>query len=140
MAKIILGQPPKSFARSPKFTQVDGTPGEIGVTYIYRTRAEFGQFADALIEEQRAAVAAEMDRVEKLVKAGLPVPEMTQSELIAQEAKANVGYVMGCITGWDLTAEFNRAAVEQLADEVPAAIRAICDEYRAAIVEGRRGN
>jgi hypothetical protein len=140
MAKIILGKPPESFQRTLAFLQVDGSPGSMGVTYIYRTRTEFGAFTDGLIEQGRAAAAAEMDKLADLAKQGQPIPELTQSEILAREAKANVGYVMSCIKGWDLDVPFDLAAVMQLADEVPAAIHSICDNYRAAIVEGRQGN
>ena len=140
MAKIILGKPPKEFKRPLSFAQVNGEPGTMAVNFKYRTRTEFAAFKDQLIEEQRAAGAAEMQQLAALVEKALPMPDLTQVELLAREAKANVDFVMGCLVGWDLDVPFDRAAVEQLADEVPAAILAIVGEYTAAIDQGRQGN
>jgi hypothetical protein len=140
MAKIILGQPPKSFERTVKFLQVDGTPGEIGVTYKYRDRDEFGKFTDGLRADVKAKGDSEMDKLKKFAETGEPIPELTESQIIAGQNETNVSYIMGCVDGWNLDVAFDRAAVAQLVREVPAAIPAIIGEYRDAITEGRAGN
>lgn len=140
MAKIILGQRPKNFPHTVKFPQLSGEPGSMGVTYIYRTRSEFGDFADEIRAEVKAEVEADLAVMQDLHAKGQAIPELSQKEIIARQTKRDVLYVMRCIEGWDLAVPFDRAAVEQLADEVPAAITAICADYREAINEGRLGN
>lgn len=140
MAKIILGQRPKSFPRTINFKQVDGSPGSMEVTYKYRTRTEFGDFADEIRAEIDTKATAEMDHLKELVGKGESIPELTQKEMLRRETETNVGYIMGCVEGWNLDVEFDRAAVLQLADEVPAAIPEIIGAYRDAIVDGRLGN
>lgn len=140
MAKIILGQRPKNFPHTVKFPQLSGEPGSMGVTYIYRTRSEFGDFADEIKAEIKTEVDADMAMMQNLIDKKLPIPELSQKEIVARQTKRDVAYVMRCIEGWDLAVPFDHAAVEQLADEVPAAITAICSDYREAITEGRLGN
>lgn len=140
MAKIILGKPPKEFTRALSFLQVDGSTGSMTAKFLYRTRKQFAQFKDGLIEQARTAAESEMQKLTAQMKRGDALTEPTQEELLTREAKENVDYVMGCLSGWDLDVPFDRAAVEQLADEVPAAMRAIVTAYSEAIVEGRQGN
>jgi hypothetical protein len=140
MAKIILGQRPKSFKRTINFLQIDGSPGSMEVDYTYRTRSEFGKFADGIRAQVKADAEAELDKLKALADQKQPIPELTQSELVAHESTTNVRYVMGCIEGWNLDVPFDEAAVAQLADEVPAAVTAIIATYRDAITEGRSGN
>lgn len=137
MAKIILGQRPKNFLRTVHFKQVDGSPGQIEVTYSYRTRTEFGAFADSIRDQVKAGDEAMIEKIKALAAEG---KQLSQAEIVAEENATNVAYVMGCIEGWNLDVPFDRAAVAQLADEVPAAITAIIGTYRDAIVEGRLGN
>jgi len=140
MAKIILGKRPETFAHTVKFPMLDGSTGAIGLTYKYRTRDEFGEFVDGLRDADKARMEAEIDRFQLLHEQGKPIPELTQSELLARETEMNADYIMGCVQGWDLDVDFDRAAVIQLAGEVPAAIPEIIKGYRDAIVEGRLGN
>lgn len=140
MAKIILGKRPKSFPRTINFLQVDGSPGSMELTFKYRTRTEFGDFADEIRAGIDAKATAEMDRLKALAADGEPIPELTQAEMLRRETETNVGYIMGCVEGWNLDVEFDRSAVLQLADEVPAAIPEIIGGYRDACVEGRLGN
>lgn len=140
MAKIVLGQQPKNFSYTVTFAMLDGSAGGMEVSGIYRTRTEFGQFADGIRAGARKAAEADLARVKELAAKGQPIPELTQQELLARENAINVGYVMGCIDGWNLDVPFDQAAVEQLADEVPAAVSAIIAGYRDAITEGRLGN
>ena len=140
MAKIILGQPPQSFERTVKFLQVTGQPGQIGLTYKYRDRVQFGEFTDKIRADIKAEAEAEMDALKKLAESGQPMPELTESEILARQNKTNVRYITGCVEKWDLDVPFDEAAVAQLVVEVPAAIPAIIGEYRDAITEGRAGN
>lgn len=140
MAKIVLGQRPKSFKRTIKFDMLDGSAGSFTVDYKYRTRTEFGEFADSVRAQMKAADEALLDRVKAQATAGEEVAPLTQADLIRRENANNVAYVMSCIDGWDLDEPFSQAAVEQLADEVPAAVTAIIATYRDAITDGRLGN
>lgn len=140
MAKIILGQRPKSFKRTVNFKQIDGTPGTIEVDYTYRTRTEFGKFTDGIRAQVKAEDEVQLDKIKALAAQKQPIPELTQSEIVARENETNVRYVMGCIGGWNLDVPFDKAAVAQLADEVPAAVIGIIADYRDAITEGRTGN
>ena len=137
MAKITLGQRPKNFTRTVRFTQVDGTPGQMDVTYIYRTRKEFGKFADGIRAQAKVGDETMIDKIKALAAEG---KALSQEDILAQENAVNVSYVMGCIEGWNLDVEFSADAVAQLADEVPAAVSAIIADYRDAITEGRSGN
>lgn len=140
MAKIVLGQRPKSFKRTIEFKQIDGTPGSIAVTFKYRTRKEFGDFADGIVASMKNEATAQLDEVRALAAAGQPVPELTQAVIIGRDLARDTKYVAGCVEGWNLDVPLSDAAIEQLADEVPAAIGAIALEYREAITEGRLGN
>ena len=125
MAKIKLGSPPKNFKRTVKFPMLDGTEGTIEVTYKYRTRAEFGAFIDKL-------VAATPDAP--------PDEKFSMVALMEKTAGSNADYVLQVLEGWNLDEELSKASVEQLSNEVPAAINAIMETYRVAITEGRLGN
>jgi hypothetical protein len=140
MAKIILGQRPKGFKRTVNFKQVDGEPGSIEVTFKYRTRKEFGAFADEIVASMDAERAAQLDEIRTLAAAGEQIPPLTQSAIIEHDLARDVKYVAGCIEGWNLAVPLSSEAIEQLADEVPAAIGAIALMYREASIEGRLGN
>lgn len=140
MAKIILGKRPTNFKRTVTFNQVDGTPGTIDVTFKYRTRKEFGAFADGIVASMKAEIEADLDRLRALGAAGQPIPELTQGAIIDRDLARDAKYVAGCIEGWNLDVELSPEAIAQLADEVPAAIGAICLAYREASTEGRLGN
>ncbi len=140
MAKLILGTRPKDFPREVKFTMLDGSIGSVTPTFQYRTRKEYGEFADAVQAASKAQSDADIAAIEKAAKESAEIPEFSQSQAMARATAMNVDYIMDCIKGWNLDAPFSRAAVEQLADEVPAAIDAIVTTYREAIVNGRLGN
>ena len=140
MAKITLGKPPESFARTIDFMQVDGAPGSMNVTFIYRTRKEYGEFADGVVAEMETESAAEIDKVRALAAAKEPIPPLTQSDVIARELARDTKYVVKCIKGWNLDVPMTKETIAQLADEVPAAITAIAKVYRDAILEGQAGN
>ena len=50
MAKIKLGNRPKNFKRIVKFQMLEGGEGAIECVYKYRTRKEFGEFIDGIME------------------------------------------------------------------------------------------
>ena len=125
MAKIKLGQRPKTFKRLVSFPLVDNTTGQIEMVFKYKTRSEFGAFIDELLDD------AGKDRSDGSV---------SMKELMERTADSNASYILQVAEGWNLDEEFNRANIQQLSDEIPAATAAIMEAYRLAISEGRQGN
>jgi predicted GTPase len=130
MAKIKLGNTPKNFKRIVKFEMLDGSTGSIEVSFKYRTRSEFGVFLDELVDAAGA----------KKTKVDGEEEKFSMAELMKSTASANAEYVMKVIDGWNLDEDLTLANVQQLSDELPAAVIAIMETYRAAINEGRLGN
>lgn len=130
MAKISLGKRPKSFKRVIKVPMLEGGEGTIEVSFIYRTRTEFGAFVDGLLKSAQVVPASASDE------------DVTFSlhESLERTRDSSADYILQVVDGWNLDEDFTRAAVVQLCDELPGAARAIIDEYRAAITEGRLGN
>ncbi|WP_193727649.1 phage tail assembly chaperone [Paraburkholderia franconis] len=126
MAKIKLGQHPTNFKHVVKFPLLDGSEGAIEVVYRFRTRREFGKFIDEVFAASKEERPAE--------------DEFSWAALMEKTGSANADYVMQAVEGWNLDEEFNRENVQQLADELPAAITAIMDGYRSAVTTGRLGN
>ena len=131
MAKIKLGSRPKNFKRTIKVPMPEGGEGTIEVSYIYRTRTQFGEFVDGLIET--AGVKPPASQADEDVKFSL-------AEAMERTRETNADYIMKIVDGWNLEEDFTRANVEQLCDELPGAALAIMDQYRQAITEGRLGN
>lgn len=127
MAKVKLGATPKSFKKTVKFPMLDGSTGAIDVTYRYRTRKEFGLFIDALME---AAGEAKRPDDEKF----------SMADLMEKTAGSNADYVLQVVDGWNLDEDLTHGNVQQLADELPAAVNAIMEAYRIAVTEGRVAN
>lgn len=127
MAKITLGKRPASFKKTVSFPMLDGTTGTIDISYRYRTRKEFGLFIDELM-----AAAGESKRPDD--------EKFSMAELMEKTAGSNADYVLKVVTGWNLDEDLNHDNVQQLADELPAAVNAIMETYRIAITEGRLGN
>jgi hypothetical protein len=142
MAKIKLGNRPKNFTRTVKFPMLEGGEGSIEVTYKYRTRTEFGAFIDRMAEDARKKHDAEQKARAEAEKTDEPAPDSTFSmaELMEKTKGSNAAYVLDVADGWNLDEDLNKANVEQLADEIPAAVNAIMETYRVAIMEGRLGN
>lgn len=140
MAKIKLGNRPKSFKRTITVSMPGEEAGIMEVSYKYRTRTEFAAFQDEFqskVKEQHEQDAARF--TEAIEKKEL-VPDVTQAEITARQNALTVYYLMGALDGWNLDKEFSKEAVEQLVDELPAAAKKIADDYREAIHEGRLGN
>ncbi|RAR51685.1 tail assembly chaperone [Paraburkholderia unamae] len=126
MAKLALGTRPANFSHAVKFKMLDGTEAAIDVSYKYRTRKEYGAFVD------QVAAAAKEERVAD--------EDFSWANVMEKTGTANAAYVMQVVDGWNLDEPFTLENVQQLADELPAAIAAIMDTYRVAITQGRLGN
>lgn len=130
MAKIVLGKRPKNFKRNIKVDLPEGGVGEVEISYIYRTRTEFGQFIDEMMDA--AGVKPESASAED--------QKFSLEEALAKTRDTNADYIMKVADGWNIDAEFSRANVAQLCDELPGVALEIMNTYRAAITEGRLGN
>lgn len=128
MAKITLGNQPKSFKKVVKVQLLDGSEGTIGCTYKYRTRTEFGAFIDSLMDAAGMKPSSAEEQ------------KFSLKELLEKTKDSNADYILQVVDGWDLDVEFSRPAVLQLCDELPGAAAAIMETYRVAINEGRLGN
>lgn len=131
MAKITLGNRPKSFKRIIKVPMLEGGEGMMEVSYIYRTRTEFGTFIDALLDSAKVELQSIADG---------PDVRGSLAEALARTRDTNADYLLKVCDGWNLDEPFGRPALVQLCDELPGAAVAIIDGYRAAITEGRLGN
>lgn len=138
--KIKLGARPKNFKREIKFQMLDGSTGCMEVTYAYRTRAEFAEFADSMQAKIKAQEEAEITRIKEAAEKGETVPDFKQSDMIERQSAFNVDYIMQAVEGWNLDVAFDKDAVAELVDTLPAAVAAIVTTYRDAITEGRLGN
>ena len=127
MAKITLGKRPKSFKKTVSFPMLDGSTGTIECNYRYRTRKEFGLFIDGILEAAGQTVKPDDEK-------------FSMAALMEKTSGSNADYVMQVLDGWNLDEELTHGNVEQLSDELPAAVTAIMETYRLAITEGRLGN
>jgi hypothetical protein len=125
MPKIKLGDKPKTFKPvALKFEMPDGSEGLMEVTYHYRTRSEYAQF---ITEQSKAKDGGDESK---------PVMERIVDGMIG----GNVDFLIGCVDAWNLDIELEEDSLRQLADEVPAAIRAVAEGYSDACLQGRLGN
>lgn len=139
MPKITLGKRPKSFKRVVSFPMLDGTTGTIECQFKYRTRKEFGQFIDGITEAARAlGKQAEAEAAERADDQD-PKP-FSLAEHLEKTVGASADYTLQILDGWNLDYPLNKETLEQLSDELPGAMAAITETYRAAINEGRLGN
>lgn len=127
MAKIVLGKRPKSFKRVVKFPLLEGGEGAIECVFKYRTRKEFGEFIDGMVEAAGTKAKPEDEK-------------FSMAELMERTAGQNAQYIMDVLEGWNLDEELSLHSVQQLADEYPAAATTIMETYRTAVVDGRLGN
>lgn len=140
MAKIILGKRPKSFKRTVSFPMPGEEAGSIEVEFKYRTRSELAEFSDGIQASVQADAEQEVTRLKAAIDKGEAIAEPSQAEITARQNAFHVRYLMGAVDGWNLDVPFDKEAVEQLVDELPAAVSAIVTDYRAALAEGRLGN
>lgn len=129
MATIKLGARPKNFTQTITVPMHEGETGVIKVSYRYRTRTEYGAFIDGLVRDSGVPAVADGEEIGAV---------MTRAMAAARDKNAD--YIMQIVDGWNLEAEFSRAAVVQLCDELPGAALAIMKAYTDAITEGRLGN
>lgn len=138
--KIVLGQRPATFSKEVTFPMLDGTTGCIKVDYRYRTRKEHAAFVDEIQTAVEAEANAAAERYKQQAAASQELPPIKQADLVDHQLSITVDTIMGAVSGWNLDYPFDRAAVEQLANEMPAAAKAIIHAYAVAIVEGHLGN
>jgi hypothetical protein len=124
MAKIKLGQRPKSFKRTVSFPMLDGETGSVEVIFKYRTRREYGELMDKTFGGGEPFT--DTDRIMETIQ--------------ARTCAANADFLLAIAESWDLDEPLNHASAEQLANELPNAIAAIFGDYRKAVVEGHLGN
>lgn len=152
MAKLKIGNPPKSVSKELTINLLDGANASIKLDFKYRTRSEYADFIDSMT----AAIKAEGEAVIAAAKAAIaaaaeaakdPLSDAPQLNFGPTEAEQNekktdsqVNFIMACVLGWDLDIAFDREAVRQLVDETPQAATAIISAYREAMTEGRLGN
>ena len=132
MAKLKLGSRPKSFKRTVSFDMLDGTKGTIEAIYKYRTRTEFGAFVDEMFD--KAKDTEDQDEAKELPK------QLSMYEFMEKTKDTNADYLLKVLDGWNLDEELSRETLQQLSDEVPAAVGALMETYRVSILEGRLGN
>lgn len=132
MAKIIIGKPPKSFAHIVKVTMLDGSEGDIPVTYRYRSSSEYMQWLDAAPSLNTAD--AEVDGKFSSAAYGAMANRMQGERMLT--IVESWGLIGADGAALPLTVE----TAAQLCDEFPAAASAIFAEYRAACTQGRLGN
>lgn len=151
MAKITLGNRPRTFKKEVTFPMLDGSEGSIEITFKYRTRKEYGAFVDdwqkQREERSRVEVQAKLQQHEAAAaaatEAGQEAPALnliTQAELQAMAVDASADYIMAIAEGWDVDAPFSVETIQQLCDETPSAGAAISTAYRVALTEARLGN
>ncbi|MFD0669722.1 phage tail assembly chaperone [Ramlibacter sp. MAHUQ-53] len=130
MAKIVLGKRPKNFKRSITVDLPEGGKGGIEVSFIYRTRTEFGAFVDELMNSAGVKQTGQSDEEVKF----------SLEDALSKTRDSNADYILKIADGWNLDEDFSRANVAQLCDELPGAALQIIEAYRVAITEGRLGN
>jgi hypothetical protein len=128
MPTITLGARPKTFPRTVKFKDIDGTDMSVPVTYRYRTRKEYGAWNDALPNYPESKDAIDADG------------KFSAEKYIEMVSDWNATRLMQTLEGWGLDVAFDAGAVKQLCDEMPACAEAIIDDYKAAILSGHMGN
>ena len=124
--KIKLGQRPASFKKTITFPIHAGEQGVIECTFKYRTRTDFGAFVDAIFNDAGQAIPQGDD--------------FSMERMMEATRDKNADYLLEALEAWDVDQPLNRANAQRLADELPGAIVAIMEGYRAASVEGRLGN
>lgn len=139
--RVVLGKPPATIHRVVETFLPTGEPCSIPIDYVYRRRDEYGQLLDARLQAARAADAQREAASAAAVAAGdEPAPPLTAAEIQRMSVDATADHILDIASGWGLPEPFDLAHVTQLCNELPGVASAIVDDYRAAIIEGRRGN
>ena len=125
--KIKLGTTPKTFKSIPvKFTMPDGTSGAIPAVFNYRTRTGFGEYLNAMYATSDAIRPADGEALDFV-------------ELFAKGGEKTVTQLLDAINSWEFEYPLNKETLMQLNDEIPAAVAAFAEAFRAACVEGKLG-
>ncbi|MBD8654117.1 hypothetical protein IFT68_00565 [Oxalobacteraceae sp. CFBP 13730] len=140
VSKLVLGKRPEHFTRVVSFPMLDGSTGTVEVKFVYRSRKEFAELIDTNQASIKSKADAEVDRMKQVAGEGGSVADFKQTDLVAHQADFNAAYLMQIAKGWNLDVPFNREAVDELVDTLPAAVNAINAAYREALLEGRLGN
>jgi hypothetical protein len=119
---------------------VEGGEGCMELTFKYRSRKELAKLTDEVQAAAQAQHEADIAAIKAKAAKNEPIEPLKQVDLLDRDMSLQVDYLMQVVEGWNLDEKFDRAAVEQLADEVPVAIAAAIETYRKAINEGRLGN
>ncbi|WP_343625365.1 phage tail assembly chaperone [Roseateles puraquae] len=123
MTKITLGKPPKTFAPvTVRFPMPNGTEGAIEAVFKYRSRKQFGEF------------------LRDTFKVDEPAGQMDLAGVMAASVDKNGDYLADVLDSWNLDEKLTPESAAQLADELPAAAKALMEAYSAAVTEGRLGN
>lgn len=141
MPIVKLGARPKNFKRIVKFKDLDGTTDlSIEVSYIYRTKKQFGEMLDQQIEIAIKEADAMEAKAAAVVASDIPPKRERIADGYELATSKQVDYLMQIIDGWNLDIEFSRQSVQDVCDEYPGAPHAISNLYREVIAEGRSGN
>jgi Phage tail assembly chaperone len=141
MPTVKLGARPKNFKRIVKFKDLDGTTDlSIEVSYIYRTKKQFGEMLDAQIDIAIKEAEALEAKATAAVESDVPHKRERIADGYELATSKQVDYLTQIVDGWNLEMEFSRQSIEDLCDEYPAAPAAISNMYREVIAEGRTGN
>lgn len=128
MPKIKLGQRPAAFAPFPvTFKMPDGTEGTITATFKYRTRKEFGELLNQMLE----AVGDD--------DGDAPGP-LDYSKLFGSVSDHNAKHLRESLVAWDIDEPLTDESLRELCDELPAAAAALMAGYSNACQSGRLGN
>lgn len=136
MAKIKLGNTPKTFKRTIDIINVHGATNQLEIIYKYRTRQ---QFAD-LIDEQIDKAEREAEKAKDDLQNGIEPAKKSVAEILAEQDKAGAEAVLKIAEGWDLDDEFTVENLIRLEDENPGSLFSITNVYRAAVSEARTKN
>lgn len=123
MTKITLGKPPKTFAPvTVRFPMPNGTEGAIEAVFKYRSRKQFGEF------------------LRDTFKVDEPAGQTDLASVIAASVDKNGAYLADVLESWNIDEKLTAESAAQLADELPAAAKALMEAYSAAVTDCRLGN
>jgi hypothetical protein len=129
-SKIKFGVRPKTFKSKVVVSLPGEEEGVIEVVYKYRTRKEYGDFMDSVLEGQKSKASLMTDDQVML----------SIASILQQKSGENADMILQIAEGWDLEYEFTYENVAQLCDELPGVAMAVVLAYREACIEGRLGN
>lgn len=155
MSKLVsLGHAPKSFSRSPKFTNIDGEECEVDLTFKYMTPEELGAFYDAINAETLEKAEAEAKKAEskeevpnaktKAKQKAKPVVDedapISLKAIFRKRSEADVEFFMKIVTGWGLEEPMTLKNVTTFLTIYRNAMPAITAAFQSAIHQGHAGN